>query len=153
MKTNAARILDARGIPYKLLSYSIQGEFDGIKAAEALGLPAETVFKTLILTGDRTGPLAACLPVDAQLSMKLLSVASGNKAVAMLPPGQVPAVTGYVRGGVSPIGMKKKLPVFIDDSCLLHPEIGVSGGKKGVELLLAGTDLCAAAEGALCRLV
>lgn len=150
MKTNAARILDAKGITYRIMTYNLEDEFDAVAAAYALNLEPEIVYKTLLVKGERTGPLAAVIPSNQQLDLKALSAVSGNKAVTMVPLSQIQALTGYVRGGVSPVGMKKRFPTFIDVSVFIHEEVGISGGKKGVELLLNGKDLCTVAQGILC---
>jgi len=153
MKTNAARILDAEGVAYQILTYTIKDDFDAVTAAEVMGLQPEIVYKTLVVQGDRTGPIVALIPSNQQLNMKALCTASGNKSAAMYPLNQIQALTGYIRGGVSPLGMKKKLPTYIHDAALLHQEIGISGGKKGVEILLSPTDLSKVTQATACSIV
>lgn len=150
MKTNAARTLDANGIPYRAITYNLKEEFNAVAVARLLNLAPEMVYKTLLVQGDRTGPLVAVIPSNQQLDMKAISAISGNKSVTMVSMDRIQALTGYVRGGVSPLGMKKKFPTYIDASVLSHNEVGISGGKKGVELILNGKDLCAVTQGHPC---
>lgn len=147
MKTNAARMLDAARVAYRLMQYEIDEEnFNAATAADKLGLPAASVFKTLVLKGDRTGPLVICLPADLELNLKSAAAASGNKSVAMVPVSDILSLTGYVRGGVSPLGMKKKFPTFIHHTVLELDQVGISGGKWGLEIVLSGSDLIAVTQ-------
>ncbi|WP_274649591.1 Cys-tRNA(Pro) deacylase [Paenibacillus humicola] len=142
MKTNAARILDQANIKYRILTYHLpQEQFSAERAAALMQVPPDIVFKTLVLKGDRTGPFAACIPSPAELDLKAIARISGNKTADLLPLKDVLPVTGYMRGSVSPIGMKKKLQAYFHDSLLSHDEIGISGGKAGVEILLKPEDL------------
>ena len=143
-KTNAMRLLDAAGIAYTCKSYEYdESDLSGVHAAEALGLPPEQVFKTLVAHGDKTGPLVFCIPVAEELDLRKAAVASGNKRVEMIHLRELTALTGYQRGGCSPIGMKKKYPTFIDETAILFEEIGVSAGQRGLQLLLAPAALAA----------
>lgn len=153
VKTNAARILDRLGIVYELREYQVDEEdLSAPHVAELVGLPPEQVFKTLVVRGDRGGILMACLPGSAELDLKALAAASGNKHVELAPSKEILALTGYIRGGVSPVGTKKTYPVFLDESALRWPRIAVSAGIRGCQMLLSPDDLRRAVEATLSRL-
>jgi len=136
-KTNAAMILDHLKIDYRLMEYEIDGSDVSAEAvAEKTNLPLEQVFKTLVVRGDRSGVLLACIPGGAQLDLKRLAEVSGNKKVEMVPVKEIQALTGYIRGGVSPIGTRKRYPVYIDESALKFPFISISAGTLGCQILL-----------------
>jgi Cys-tRNA(Pro)/Cys-tRNA(Cys) deacylase len=142
MKTNAVRLLEQAGIHYELRSYKIdERHLSAEGVAAALALPAETVFKTLITRGDRTGYLFALIPGGTELDLKLLAKASGNKRVEMVPLRHVLELTGYVRGAVTPLAAKCSYPVFIDETAELWPAISISGGMRGLQILVAPSDL------------
>jgi Cys-tRNA(Pro)/Cys-tRNA(Cys) deacylase len=142
MKTNAVRLLERAGIPFELRSYGVKDEhLSAEEVAAALEIPPETVFKTLITRSDRTGHLFALIPAGTELDLKLLAEASGNKRVEMVPLRQVLALTGYVRGGVTPLAAKRAYPVFIDETAELWPTVSISGGMRGLQILLAPADL------------
>lgn len=144
-KTNAARILDGLSIRYELLEYQLdEADFSAEAAAACVHLPPEQVFKTLVVRGDKTGVLMACLPATAELSPKKLASASGNKQVEMVPVKEVQPLTGYVRGGCSPIGTKKKYPVYLDQSGESFDRIAINAGQKGALFLIATRDLLTA---------
>ncbi len=144
-KTNAARILDQTRVPYRLAEYEVdEDDLSAGHLARQLGLDPGVVFKTLVLSGDKTGFLVCVLPGDRDLDLKKAARASGNKSCAMIPMKDLKDVTGYIRGGCSPIGMKKRFPAYIHSSALDHPEIYVSAGLRGVQLALAPKDLIAA---------
>lgn len=146
MKTNAVRLLDAAGIDYELRSYEWgEDSLDALSVAQKLDIEAERMFKTLVLTGTQLRHFVAVLPGNAQLNLKTAARISGNKSCAMLPLKQLLQVTGYVHGGCSPLGMKKALPTWIDERALLHELISVSGGKRGLQILLNPRDLASAA--------
>ena len=155
MKTNAVRLLDQHRVAYRLVPYEVdESDLSGEAVAKKIGLPAEQVFKTLAVTGDKTGVLLAVIPTPGQLDLKALAGASGNKRCEMLPLKDVQPVTGYVRGGVSPVGTKKRFAVYLDDSARAWPEISVSAGMRGLQMLLSPVDLVAvtgASWGALSR--
>jgi Cys-tRNA(Pro)/Cys-tRNA(Cys) deacylase len=109
--------------------------------AEAIGMPPEQVFKTLVLRGDRTGVLMACIPGNMELDLKALAAASGNKKVDLVPVKEVLGLTGYVRGGVSPLGTKKPYPLYLDETADLWDVISVSAGVRGTQMLVAPDDL------------
>ncbi len=141
-KTNAMRLLDQAGIAYEIRTYPYdESDLSGIKAADSLGLPAERVFKTIVMHGNRSGYLVGCLPVDREIDLKALAGLSGDKHIEMISQKDLLPLTGYIRGGCSPIGMKKQLPSFIDEMALLQEKIAVSAGKRGIQMLLAPADL------------
>lgn len=141
-KTNAMRLLDAAKIPYKTAEYEVdENDLSGIHVAEQLGQPAEQVFKTLVLKGERTGFFVCCIPVDKELDLKKAAKAAGDKKAEMLPLKDLLPTTGYIRGGCSPIGMKKKFPTFIDETAELFDEIAVSAGIRGAQIIINGENL------------
>lgn len=141
-KTNAVRTVERAGVSYELREYSIdESDLSAERAARKLGMEPETVFKTLITRGDRTGPLLACIPAGTELDLRALGEASGNKRVEMVPLKEVLDLTGYIRGAVTPLALKKPYPVFIDETVELWPIVGISGGLRGLEILLAPSDL------------
>ena len=141
-KTNAVRALDKAGIAYELRSYEIdEADLSAERAAAKLGMAPETVFKTLITRGDKTGPLLACIPAGTELDLRALGEVSGNKRVEMVPLKEVLDLTGYMRGAVTPLAVKKPYPVFIDETVELWSIVGISGGMRGLEILLAPADL------------
>ncbi len=136
-RTNVMRLLDAAGIAYETREYPWQeDDLSGTHAAQELGMPPEQVFKTLVARGDKTGPLVFCIPVEENLDLRKAASASGNKRVEMLPLRELTGLTGYQRGGCSPIGMKKKFPTCIDETAVLFDSIGVSAGMRGAQILL-----------------
>ena len=143
-KTNAARILDQHNIAYQLLEYPVdETDLSATTAAAKIGIPVEIVYKTLVLHGDKTGNLIAVIPGDADVDLKALAALSGNKKCQMLPLKEVQNATGYIRGGVSPLGLKKDFPIFIHSEIRNHPKISVSAGMRGLQLQLAPEDLIA----------
>lgn len=141
-KTNAMRILDKAKIEYTPLTY-IPNEEDlsGTTVASQIGLDAEIVFKTLTAKGDKTGVCVFCIPSCCELDLKKAAKVSGNKSVELLHVKDLLSVTGYIRGGCSPVGMKKNYPVFIDETALDYEKITVSAGIKGCQLLLSSSKL------------
>ena len=147
-KTNAARILDAAGIAYQLREYDVdENDLSAPRVAEKIGMPAEQVFKTLVARGERTGVLMAAIPANTELDLKALAGASGNKKVELVPVKEVLGLTGYIRGGVSPIGVRKPYPFFLDETAILFDTISVSAGIRGCQLILAADDLLRVTEG------
>jgi Cys-tRNA(Pro)/Cys-tRNA(Cys) deacylase len=141
-KTNAVRQLDDAKVSYRLAEYEVdEADLSAESVAAKIGWPEERVFKTLALKGDKTGVFLAVIPAGTELDMKAAASASGNKHVELLPLKEVLPMTGYVRGGVSPIGTKKRFPVFLDESALEHEEISVSAGVRGMQVLLSPHDL------------
>ena len=141
-KTNAARLLDAAHIPYELVPYEV--DEDNLAAdhvAEQLGEDIEQVFKTLVLRGDRNGFFVCVIPGNFEVDLKVAAQISGNKNCEMLHVKELLPTTGYIRGGCSPIGMKKPFPTFIHESALLYDYIYVSAGIRGLQLRIAPRDL------------
>jgi Cys-tRNA(Pro)/Cys-tRNA(Cys) deacylase len=149
-KTNAVRLLDRAGIAYELREYDIdESDLSAERAAAKLRMAPETVFKTLITRGDRSGPVLACIPAGTELDLRALGEASGNKRVEMVPLKDVLDLTGYMRGAVTPLAIKKPYPVFVDETIELWPIVGISGGMRGLEILLAPADLIRATTATL----
>ena len=141
MKTNAARLLDSLGIPYRLQDYEVDpDDLSAESVAAKIGLPPEQVFKTLVARGDRTGVLLAVVPGDAELDLKALARLSGDRKVDTVPLKEVQPLTGYVRGGVTALAGRKDYPVFADETVELFDEIAVSAGARGTQILLAPGD-------------
>lgn len=153
-KTNAARLLDAMGISYEVREYEVdESDLSAGTVAAKVGLPLEQVFKTLVVTGDKTGVMLAIIPGDSELDLDALAKASGNKRVSMLPLKDVQPITGYIRGGVSPLGTKKQFPTYLDETAILFPFISISAGMRGMQLLLNPDDLIRAVDAHLADLV
>ena len=147
VKTNAARILDAVGIQYGLREYEVdEDDLSAPHVAEKIGMPPEQVFKTLVARGDRNGVLMACIPANTELDLKALAAASGNKKVELVAVKEVLGLTGYIRGGVSPVGVKKPYPFFLDETAILFDTISVSAGVRGCQMILAPDDLARITE-------
>ena len=146
-KTNAARILDTLGISYELKTYEVdEDDLSAVHVAASVGMPIEMVYKTLVCRGDKNGVVMAVIPGGGELDLKALAAASGNKRVEMVHLKEVFALTGYIRGGCSPLGAKKDYPVFLDESALSQDIIAVSAGKRGEQILLKPADLVMAAK-------
>ena len=153
MKTNAARILDRAGIVYELREYAVdETDLSAPHVAAAIGLPPDQVFKTLVARGDRSGVVLAVIPANAELDLKGLAAASGNKSIDMVPLKEVVILTGYIRGGVSPLGTRKPYPVFLDETAELWNQIAVSAGRRGCQLLLAPAALVRVTEAKVCAI-
>lgn len=141
-KTNAARYLESQGISYRLVEYEVdENDLGAVNVAIKVGMPPHQVFKTLVARGDKTGVILACVPGDGELDLKAVAGLSGNKRVEMVPLKEVQPLTGYMRGGVSPLLTRKPYPVYIDESALSYPEIAVSAGARGCQLVLNPVDL------------
>ena len=137
IKTNAMRMLTAAKIPFAVLEYEVdESDLSGIHIAEQLQFPPEKMFKTLVARGDKTGPLVFCIPVAEEINLRLAASITGNKKIEMIHVKDLLALTGYIRGGVSPIGMKKKFPTYVDESAMQFEQITVSSGTRGAQLLL-----------------
>ncbi len=142
-KTNAVRMLEAAGIKFRTAEYKVdENDLSGMHVAEQLGQPPEQVFKTLVLKGEKTGYLVCCIPVNAELDLKKAAKAAKDKKVEMLHMKDLLSVTGYIRGGCSPVGMKKKFPTFIDETAILFDEIAVSAGIRGAQIIVEPNALC-----------
>ncbi len=144
-KTNAARRLDELGLAYELKQFQVdEDDLSAESAAAHLGMPLERVYKTLVARGDQGGILEACLPAGRELDLKALAAASGNKSVTLVAVKELPGLTGYQRGGCSPLGGKKDYPVYILDEIMAHDRIIVNAGGRGLMFLMAPADLVAA---------
>jgi Cys-tRNA(Pro)/Cys-tRNA(Cys) deacylase len=147
VKTIAARMLDQLKISYELRAYAVDGEeFDAVTVAHKVMMAPEATFKTLVARGDRSGIVMACVPGNAELDLKKLATVTGNKKVELVAVKEIQSLTGYLRGGVSPLGSKKKYPLFLDQSALNHERISVSAGQRGLQMILAPWDLQRAAQ-------
>lgn len=134
-KTNTARLLDQAGIPYELIEYSFtEDDLSAQHVAAELGENIEQVFKTLVLRGDRNGCFVCVIPGNFEVDLKVAAKISGNKSCEMLHMKELLPTTGYIRGGCSPIGMKKTFPTFIHESALLYDYIYISAGQRGLQL-------------------
>ena len=141
-KTNAARLLDKAGISYKLIPYEFdENDLAAQHVADSLGQDIARVFKTLVLHGDRTGHIVCVVPGNGEVDLKALAKASGNKKVEMIAMKDLLGVTGYIRGGCSPVGMKKRVPTFFHTTALDFDTIYVSAGVRGLQLEIAPADL------------
>lgn len=150
MKTIAARLLDQLGIAYELRAYDVnEDELDAVSVARKVGLAPEAVFKTLVARGDKTGVLMALVAADAELDLKKLATISGNKKIELVAVKELLGLTGYIRGGCSPLGAKKKYPVFIDETVILSEQVSISAGQRGLQILLAPDDLQRATDATL----
>ena len=130
-------MLTAAKIPFEVLEYEVdENDLSGIHIAEQLQFPPEKMFKTLVARGDKTGPLVFCIPVAEEINLRLAASVTGNKKIEMIHVKDLLGLTGYIRGGVSPIGMKKKFPTYVDESALQFEQITVSSGTRGAQLLL-----------------
>ncbi|MGN0520360.1 MAG: Cys-tRNA(Pro) deacylase [Candidatus Fimenecus sp.] len=149
-KTNAMRILEKAGITYQMHTYDAGGEIDGISVAAKVGIDPKYVYKTLVTQGKSKHYFVFVIPVAAELNLKAAATAVGEKSVEMLHVKDLLAVTGYIRGGCSPVGMKKQYKTVIDQSAEALETIVVSGGKIGVQIELAPTDLACAIDAIFC---
>lgn len=141
-KTNAIRILESKGISFETSAYEVnEDELDAVSVARKIGAPPETVFKTLVAVGDKTGHAVFVIPGNCELDLKKGAHASGDKKIEMIKMKDLLPVTGYIRGGCSPIGMKKLFPTFIDETAQLHDAIHVSPGARGLQVKLSPLDL------------
>ena len=144
-KTNAMRQLDAAKIPYEV----DENDLSGVHIAEQIGLPMPMVFKTLVAKGDKTGHLVFCIPVDKEIDLKAAAALTGNKKIEMVHVKDLLGLTGYIRGGCSPIGMKKKFPTYFDATAEDHEKITVSAGVRGAQMLLDRAVLVRFVDGRL----
>ena len=141
-KTNAVRLVQQAGIPCREEFYEFdENDLNGNHAAAAIGFPPEQVFKTLVARGPKKGILVFCIPVCCELDLKKAAKAAGDKSIELLPVKELLSTTGYIRGGCSPVGMKKKYPTYFDEVCLLFEEIAVSAGERGHQMILPPEDL------------
>ena len=142
-KTNAVRMVEEAQIPHQLHTYEAEGPVDGPHVAAMIGLPEEQVYKTLVAQGKSKAYHVFVLPVCCELDLKKAARASGEKSVELIPVKSLQTITGYVRGGCSPIGMKRKLDIYLEEQAQLLETVTVSAGRIGLQLSLAPDDLCA----------
>ena len=147
MKTNAMRILESLSIPYKMHTYQFdEYHLDAIHAAESAGLDPERVFKTIVMRNSDNQIFVFCLPAGFEISMKKARALPGSRDIDLIKQSEMLALTGYIRGGCSPLGMKRHYPTFIEETALLEDTIYVSGGQRGLQLEVRPEDLRMAAE-------
>ena len=153
-KTNAARKLDELKIVYKLIEYAVDEEhLNAVYVAQEVGMPAAQVFKTLCVRGDKNGVMFAVIPGDAELDLKALAKVSGNKRAELVALKEVLPLTGYIRGGCSPLGAKKNYPVYMDVTSNNWPEIAISAGQRGMQIVAAPADLQRATNATVAPLI
>lgn len=147
-KTNALRLLDAAGISYKTREYDYNAKNPcGVRPDDLDASLRERMFKTLVTRGDKTGINVFCIPVSEELDLKKCAAAAGDKRIEMVPMKDILGLTGYIRGGCSPVGMKKKYPTIFDETALLYDEIFVSGGQQGLQIELSPSALVEFVDG------
>ncbi|HAQ21529.1 MAG TPA: Cys-tRNA(Pro) deacylase [Prolixibacteraceae bacterium] len=150
-KTNAARLLDAAEIKYELAEYEVdENDLSAATLARKIGQNIEQIFKTLVLRGDKTGVFVAVVPGNAEVDLKKAAKVSGNKYCTMVQQKELLGLTGYIRGGCSPLGMKKSHTIYIHETCLLFDYIFVSAGQRGLQLKLNPEDLINATGAIVC---
>ena len=143
-KTNAVRLVEQAGLPCRETSYEYdESDLSGTHAAESIGMPPEQVFKTLVARGEKTGINVFCIPVCCELNLKKAARAAGDKNMELVAVKELLGLTGYIRGGCSPVGMKKKYPTFFDETCILWDEIAVSAGARGHQMIVPPEALAA----------
>ena len=141
-KTNAMRLLDAAKIKYEVCEYPVdENNLAGTHIADEIGLPYEMVFKTIVARGDKTGYLVFCIPCDKEINLKKAAAVTGNKKVEPIHVKELLGLTGYIRGGCSPVGMKKKFPTYFDETVIIEEKITISAGVRGAQLLLLSEEL------------
>ena len=153
-KTNAIRQVEQAGIPVREQFYEFdEKDLSGLHAAEAIGMPAEQVFKTLVARGAKTGIHVFCIPVCCELDLKKAAKAARDKNMELIPVKDLLSLTGYIRGGCSPVGMKKSYPTHMDETAILWDEIAVSAGERGHQMILSPTDLVALVNGTFADII
>lgn len=141
MKTNTVRLLEEAKIPHELREYDVDPEdLSAESVAKKIGLPADQVFKTLVVRGDKNGVMLAVVPGDSELNLKALAKCSGNRKIEMVQLKEVQPLTGYIRGGVTALACKKDYPVYLDETAILFDVISVSAGVRGTQILLSPDD-------------
>lgn len=150
-KTNAARLLDKEGVKYELIPYTVDENNLAVEhVAHELGENIEQVFKTLVLRGDKSGILVCVIPGDKEVNLKSTAKQSGNKSVEMIAMKELLSTTGYIRGGCSPIGMKKNFPTYIHTTCMNFSYIYISAGVRGLQIKIAPSDLISCVHATVC---
>lgn len=147
-KTNAIRILEVNSIKYSTASYLVDEEkLDAVTVAHEINAEPESVFKTLVTRGDKNGINVFCVPGNLELNLKKAASASNNKKVEMIKVKEITEITGYIRGGCSPVGMKKDFPTYIDETAQLFDQIYISSGMRGMQIKISPNDLCELIKG------
>ena len=153
-KTNAARILDNLKIIYEVKTYEVdEDDLSAVHVAETMGLDIATIFKTLVARGDKTGVIMAVINGADEVDLKALARASGNKNVEMVALKELQPLTGYIRGGCSPLGAKKNYPVYLDSKAMTQEKISISAGVRGEQIIIAPNDLVTAAQATIADIV
>lgn len=153
-KTNAVRLLEAGNIIHSTVTYEVdETDLSGITVANKIGVDPEKVFKTLVTRGDKTGVNVFCIPVTEELNLKKAAAVCGDKKIEMIKEKELLPLTGYIKGGCSPIGMKKQFPTFIDETAQLFDEISVSAGIRGMQILIKPDDLITIVSGKFADLI
>jgi Cys-tRNA(Pro)/Cys-tRNA(Cys) deacylase len=152
-KTNAARILEGKKIPYELMAYETDvDDLSATHVAMQLGEPIEQVFKTLVLRGDKTGVFVCIIPGAEEVNLKFAAKTTGNKSCDLVLMKEIQELTGYIRGGCSPLGMKKNYPTYIHETAVSYPFIYISAGVRGLQIKLNPHDLIQCCAAMVCRL-
>jgi Cys-tRNA(Pro)/Cys-tRNA(Cys) deacylase len=150
MKTNAVRLLETLKVPHEIREYHVDpDDLSAGSVAAKIGLPAEQVFKTLVVKGDRTGVCLAVIPGDRELDLRALAKLTGDRRVELAPLKEVQPLTGYIRGGVTALAGKKEYPVYVDETAILFDVISISAGLRGAQILLSPDDYVRAVHGVL----
>ena len=151
IKTNVMRLLDQAQIPYKAMEYEVdEDNLSGEHVAALIQMPADQVYKTLVAKGEKKGVVVFCIPVNMELDLKKAAILIGDKKIDMLSVKDLLGTTGYIRGGCSPIGMKKKFPTYMDETAILYDEITISAGIRGCQLCLPRARLVQYIDAVLC---
>jgi len=150
-KTNAARLLDAKGIAYELVEYEVdENDLSAVTLAKKIGQDIEQIFKTLVLRGDKNGVFVAVIPGNAEVDLKKAAKISGNKNCAMVQQKELLGLTGYIRGGCSPLGLKRPYPIYIHETCHLFGQIFISAGQRGLQIKINPEDLIRMTDAVVC---
>ena len=153
-KSNAVRLVEQAGIPCREAFYEYdEQDLSGIHAAHAVGMDPEQVFKTLVARGEKTGINVFCIPVCCELNLKKAAKAAGDKNMELIPVKELLPLTGYIRGGCSPVGMKKRYPTFLDETCILWEEIAVSAGERGHQMIVPPEELASLIQAKMTDLI
>ena len=153
-KTNAVRMVQQAKIPFEEAFYEFdENDLNGMHAANAIGYPPEQVFKTLVVRGAKTGIHVFCIPVCCELDLKKAAGVAKDKSVSLVPVKELLSLTGYIRGGCSPVGMKKHYPTHIEETCLLFDKIAVSAGERGHQMILNPETLAALVGADYCNVI
>ena len=153
IKTNVMRLLDQAEIPYKAMEYEVdENNLGGEHVAELIQMPPDQVFKTLVAKGEKKGYVVFCIPVNTELDLKKAATIIGDKKIEMLHVKDLLGITGYIRGGCSPIGMKKKFPAYMEETAILYEDITISAGVRGCQLCIPREQLVQYIDATLCEI-